>query len=137
MAYTPTPKNFDALIMGYYEGGKLRREPIARPARVQLFEKTSTTKTCIGNRRTASTNSKLNARLSSQTMRKHDLPLPARLFSRDQVLSRPSPVPKEPGVYAWHFGELPPTVPVTGCLECRAARHSFSRHFNLRSTNQR
>lgn len=40
---------------------------------------------------------------------------PEQLFSRDQVLTRPSPVPAEPGVYAWYFDEIPPGVPIDGC----------------------
>src|SRR6516162_5412092 len=40
---------------------------------------------------------------------------PERLWSRSEVLSRPSPVPAVPGVYAWYFRELPPGVPGVGC----------------------
>ena len=32
---------------------------------------------------------------------------PARLWSRAEVLARPSPVPRRPGVYGWYFRELP------------------------------
>jgi hypothetical protein len=39
----------------------------------------------------------------------------ADLFSRHQVLSRPSPVPPEPGVYAWYFRQIPAPIDVTGC----------------------
>ena len=39
----------------------------------------------------------------------------AHLFSSAEVLSRPSPVPKAPGVYAWYFDEIPPGVPTEGC----------------------
>lgn len=39
----------------------------------------------------------------------------AELRSRDEVLSRPSPVPSEPGVYAWFFKEVPRLIDVTGC----------------------
>jgi hypothetical protein len=35
-----------------------------------------------------------------------DLLRPARLWSREEVLSRPSPVPRSPGVYAWFFRGL-------------------------------
>lgn len=41
----------------------------------------------------------------------HPLLAPARLYSRDEVLSRPSPVPGEPGVYAWYFLTVPALVP--------------------------
>ncbi|NHQ59945.1 hypothetical protein G9409_04975 [Chlorobium sp. BLA1] len=41
---------------------------------------------------------------------------PQRLFSRAEVLSNPSPVAKTHGVYALFFKEIPPGVPVDGCL---------------------
>ena len=37
-------------------------------------------------------------------------------FSRAEALSRPSPVPSEPGVYAWFFREVPTGVPTANCL---------------------
>jgi hypothetical protein len=40
---------------------------------------------------------------------------PDHLFTRQEVLSKPSPVPARPGVYAWYFREVPPGVPVEGC----------------------
>ena len=40
---------------------------------------------------------------------------PTRLFTRQEVLRRPSPVPSRPGVYAWYFRDLPPGVPSDGC----------------------
>ena len=40
---------------------------------------------------------------------------PERLWSRQEVLEKPSPVPRQPGVYAWYFRELPPHVPVNNC----------------------
>ena len=40
---------------------------------------------------------------------------PARLWTRAEVLTRPSPVPAEPGVYAWYFTTVPPGVPTEGC----------------------
>jgi hypothetical protein len=33
---------------------------------------------------------------------------PDRVWSRSEVLSAPSPVPKPPGVYAWYFCNFPP-----------------------------
>lgn len=39
----------------------------------------------------------------------------SELRSRDEVLSRPSPVPSEPGVYAWFFKRVPRQIDVTGC----------------------
>jgi hypothetical protein len=41
---------------------------------------------------------------------------PARLYSREKVLQRPSPVPKKNGLYGWYFDEVPPDVPTDGCL---------------------
>ncbi|WP_367134557.1 GIY-YIG nuclease family protein [Saccharothrix sp. HUAS TT1] len=40
---------------------------------------------------------------------------PARVYSRNEVLVRDSPIPKRPGVYAWYFEEVPPGVPTDGC----------------------
>ncbi|WP_345711564.1 GIY-YIG nuclease family protein [Kineococcus glutinatus] len=40
---------------------------------------------------------------------------PARLWTRAEVLERPSPVPAKNGVYAWYFDAAPPGVPVDGC----------------------
>jgi hypothetical protein len=40
---------------------------------------------------------------------------PNHLYTRQEVLTRPSPVPARPGVYAWYFREAPPGVPVEGC----------------------
>ena len=40
---------------------------------------------------------------------------PARLFTRAEVLGRPSPVPAAAGVYAWYFDDVPDRVPVDGC----------------------
>ncbi|MFB1498000.1 MAG: GIY-YIG nuclease family protein [Thiocapsa sp. N5-Cardenillas] len=43
---------------------------------------------------------------------------PARLWSRAEVLASPSPVPREPGVYAWYFRDVPPGVPTADCHRC-------------------
>ena len=40
---------------------------------------------------------------------------PERKWSRQEVLAKPSPVPRQPGVYAWYFREIPPHVPVADC----------------------
>ena len=40
---------------------------------------------------------------------------PDRLWSRDEVFTRPSPVPHGPGVYGWYFREIPSGVPVSDC----------------------
>lgn len=39
---------------------------------------------------------------------------PARLWSREEVLARPSPVPAESGVYAWYFSPVPIAVDTSG-----------------------
>jgi hypothetical protein len=41
---------------------------------------------------------------------------PARLFSRDEVLAVPCPVPVSAGVYGWWFRELPSTIDTSGCV---------------------
>ena len=41
---------------------------------------------------------------------------PSRLYTRSECLERSGPVPKEPGVYAWFFNEIPPEVPVDNCI---------------------
>lgn len=40
---------------------------------------------------------------------------PQKLWSRDEILSRPCPAPRNPGVYGWYFKEIPPCVPTDGC----------------------
>ena len=47
-----------------------------------------------------------------------DLLSPQRLYSREEVLARPSPVPQAPGVYAWYFRNIPSFVPLDGCVQC-------------------
>jgi len=39
---------------------------------------------------------------------------PTVLLTRDEVLSRTTELPKEPGIYAWYFNEVPPGVPTRG-----------------------
>lgn len=41
---------------------------------------------------------------------------PSSLMSRMDVLSKPCPVPDRPGVYAWYFKEVPPSVPLGDCV---------------------
>lgn len=41
---------------------------------------------------------------------------PLKLWSRAEVLTRPCPVPAEPGVYAWWIREVPPGLETAGCL---------------------
>lgn len=40
---------------------------------------------------------------------------PEHLWSRQEVLTRPSPVPAVPGVYAWYFDRTPSGVPTESC----------------------
>lgn len=46
---------------------------------------------------------------------------PSRLWARSEILLRDCPVPREPGVYAWYFRELPPGVPTKGCHRAHGA----------------
>ena len=43
------------------------------------------------------------------------LTVPTRVWSRTEVLTRPGPVPKSPGAYAWYFRSPPAAVPLHGC----------------------
>ena len=44
---------------------------------------------------------------------------PERLWSREEALALPSPVPKVSGVYTWFFRDIPPGVPTKGCVKWR------------------
>jgi hypothetical protein len=44
-----------------------------------------------------------------------DLTAPSHLWTADEIRGRPSPVPAEPGVYAWYFISTPPGVPTYDC----------------------
>jgi hypothetical protein len=45
-----------------------------------------------------------------------DLLEPERVWTREEIIaSRPSPVPKAPGVYAWYFRQLPGAIDITRC----------------------
>jgi hypothetical protein len=46
---------------------------------------------------------------------------PVRLYSGSEVCSRPSPVPAQPGVYAFYFNEPPPGIDTKDC-------HRFDQH---------
>ena len=41
---------------------------------------------------------------------------PTRLWSRAEVLARPSPVSSRPGVYGWYFKELPWSIDTSQCV---------------------
>jgi hypothetical protein len=47
---------------------------------------------------------------------------PVRVYSGEDVLARPSPVPGRDGVYGWWFRELPPLVVADGCRRYQALR---------------
>jgi hypothetical protein len=51
-----------------------------------------------------------------------ELVQPERLYSRCEVLAKATPVPKEPGVYAWYFRTVPPRIDASGCVEYRGLR---------------
>lgn len=38
------------------------------------------------------------------------------VFSRAEVLSKPSPVPTERGLYVWYFRDIPGVTPTDGCI---------------------
>lgn len=40
-----------------------------------------------------------------------------RLWSRNEVLAAPSPVPTESGIYAWYFRAIPDSVEAAGCRQ--------------------
>lgn len=44
---------------------------------------------------------------------------PDRLFNRSDVLSRPSPVPRRPGIYGWYFDAPIPFISSAGCHEAQ------------------
>ena len=37
-----------------------------------------------------------------------ELITPERLYSRQEILSKPSPIPEISGVYGWFFKDVPP-----------------------------
>jgi hypothetical protein len=47
----------------------------------------------------------------------HALLSPKRLFSRSEVLTKPSPVERQSGVYAWFFKSVPASVPTKDCIK--------------------
>lgn len=42
--------------------------------------------------------------------------LAARRFTRDEVFSRPSPIPNSPGVYGWWFHTVPTNIDTSDCV---------------------
>jgi hypothetical protein len=47
---------------------------------------------------------------------------PARVYAREDVLARPSPVPAQAGVYGWWFRQLPSLVIAEGCRQHQGLR---------------
>jgi hypothetical protein len=47
---------------------------------------------------------------------------PERLWTRQQVMFKPTPVPRAAGVYAWYFTGLEEIVPFSGCISCDGFR---------------
>ena len=47
---------------------------------------------------------------------------PVRVYSCEEALARPSPVPAGDGVYGWWFRELPPLVAADACCQHQALR---------------
>ena len=45
----------------------------------------------------------------------NDILLPQKLWSRAEILSRPSPAPKQAGVYGWYFRTIAQGVPTADC----------------------
>ena len=45
-----------------------------------------------------------------------ELITPDRLYSRQEILSKPSPIPEISGVYGWFFKDVPPFVLTEGCI---------------------
>ena len=45
-----------------------------------------------------------------------ELITPEKLFSRQEILSKPSPIPEISGVYGWFFKDIPPFVLTEGCI---------------------
>ena len=45
-----------------------------------------------------------------------ELITPERLYSRQEILSKPSPIPEISGVYGWFFKDVPPFVLTEGCI---------------------
>ena len=41
---------------------------------------------------------------------------PQRFFTREEVLSKSSPVPKSNGLYGWYFDSIPGNTPVNNCI---------------------
>ncbi len=47
----------------------------------------------------------------------YSLTNPEKLYTRSEILQKDCPVPGSSGIYAWFFKEIPPGVPIEGCIE--------------------
>jgi hypothetical protein len=47
---------------------------------------------------------------------------PTQVYSCEDVLARPSPVPAKAGVYGWWFRQMPPFVVAEGCRQHEGLR---------------
>lgn len=47
---------------------------------------------------------------------------PSKIWSRSEILTRPSPVPASGGIYAWYFRKMPAGVPISNSPECHGVR---------------
>jgi hypothetical protein len=47
---------------------------------------------------------------------KKSIILPEKVWSRNEILLSPSPIPKESGVYAWYFKNFPSIIPTDDCV---------------------
>ena len=45
-----------------------------------------------------------------------ELITPVKLYSRQEILSKPSPIPEIHGVYGWYFKDVPSFVLTEGCI---------------------
>ena len=60
-----------------------------------------------------------NSKILQQTFEARsmdELITPERLYSRQEILSKPSPIPEISGVYGWFFKDVPPFVLTEGCI---------------------
>ena len=54
----------------------------------------------------------MNEDVMDNALIKSALEKPEHLYSRTEVLEKPSPIPAQPGIYAWYFDTSPGQVPV-------------------------
>ena len=42
---------------------------------------------------------------------------PSKVWSRAEILAKPSPAPEESGLYVWYFADVPDLVPTGDCIQ--------------------